>query len=189
VRLRPSFLETGGGSGAGLEKGPAWSLTTRPHCAFAGSLAEDPATLAPPTSSFGTPAALRPPATHSIARGRPLPGCTMAAPACPMTVCRPWPARTRSWRWGRVWGCGLGRRRTTRSQQQRGMQPVLNSGPPDRGKIDLESRRKRATLKFISCHSLQNKPLKTAASSHTSGTGELRREDSYLGGMHGGTFS
>jgi hypothetical protein len=69
------------------------------------------------------------------------------------------------------------------------MQPVLNSGPPDRGKMDLESGRKRATFELISCHSLQNKPLKTAASSHTSGTGDLRRDGSYLGGMHGGTFS
>ena len=130
-----------------------------------------------------------PPATHSIARCRPLPGCTTAAPACPVTVCRPWPARTRSWRWGRGWGGGLGRRRTTRSEQQRGMQPVLNSGPPYRGKMDLESGRKRATFTLTSCYALQNKPLNTAASSRTSGTCELRREGSYLVGMHGGTFS
>jgi hypothetical protein len=69
------------------------------------------------------------------------------------------------------------------------MQPVLNSGPPDRGKMDLESGRKRATFTLTACYALQNKPLKTSASRRTSGTGDLRRDGSYLGGMHGGTFS
>ena len=104
-------------------------------------------TAVPISSAHPPPPAA--PATHSIARCRPLPGCTTAAPACPVTVCRPWPARTRSWRWGRGWGCGLGRRRTTRSEQQRGMQPVINSGPPDREKMDLESGRKRATFDIM----------------------------------------